>query len=45
MKPRAYRLVIDGRPVRDYPQRAAANGAAVLARARGQNARVVPVFE
>lgn len=44
MKPRAYRLIVNGQPVHDYPQRAAANGAALLARARGQVAEVRPVF-
>jgi hypothetical protein len=41
--PRLFRLFINGQPVRDYPQRAAANGAAIIARAQGHAAHVVPI--
>lgn len=43
MKPLFWRLFIDGKPVKDYPQRAAANGAAIVARAQGHEARVQPM--
>lgn len=39
--PRFWRLYVNGNPVRDYPQRAAANGAAIIARAQGHAAHVV----
>lgn len=44
MKPRYWSLFVDGNHVADYAQRAAANGAAMLARARGSIARVDAVM-
>jgi hypothetical protein len=46
MIPRKYRVTFVATGAhRDFPQRAAANGFAMIQRAQGHNVKVAPVFE
>jgi predicted aminopeptidase len=40
MKPKFWRIWLDGVFFRDYPQRAAARGAAIIFRAQGHDVRI-----
>ncbi len=45
MKPAYWIIVLDGQTLpRPYSQRAAANGAAMVFRGQGRDAKVIPVF-